>query len=126
MVQWMEQHEHMDRWADSESKQYCRLIDLVEYAKNIKNRITSFGALSGNWKDNLKNPVGARKSNIIGDFFQLPYIWKTAMPRAGFDRFLEATLLSKVKAIWIIKSVTIGGEQDSELVPLAPTTPFRR
>ena len=126
MVQWMEQHEHMDRWADSESKQYYRLIDLVEYAKNIKNRITSFGALSGNWKDNLKNPVGARKSNIIGDFFQLPYIWKTAMPRAGFDRFLEATLLSKVKAIWIIKSVTIGGEQDSELVPLAPTTPFRR
>lgn len=126
MVQWMKQYEHMYRWADYGSKQYYRLIDLIEYARNIKNKIISFGAPAGNWKDNLKNPVGARNPGLFRDFLQLPFFWKTAMPRAGYDRFLEASLLSRVEAIWIIKSVTIGGEQDSELVPLAPNTPFRR
>jgi len=101
-----------------------RFKSLQNYAKNIERRITFMGIAQRDWRINAENPAGHRKASKIGGALSSLLSWKTSYPRSGFDNFLKSSIDSNIDGLWLLRNSMIGGYQNSETKPLAPSTPF--
>ncbi|MFZ5950767.1 MAG: hypothetical protein ACOYXC_08675 [Candidatus Rifleibacteriota bacterium] len=101
-----------------EIKRYLKLLLLV---RDLKKSITTFGIAQSNWRDFFKQPLAARKGNMVKSLINAILSKRSVFPRKGNDNLLRLAA-DKGYQMWSILTCQIGGDIP-DLEPLAPSSP---